>query len=373
MDQAAKEKVVRARASLILDQPFFGALALKMRPVEDLSIETFATNGRDLIYNPTFVNKISMGQMKTEVCHEVLHNVLDHIARRGARDPKRWNIACDYPINQTLKDLSMEMDDTYLLEPAFNGMTADHIYGILPPTPPGGGGGSGGGGKTPRTPSHIQDAAEPLSPKEVRDWKLATMQAANAAKAMGKLPGTLEKFLDNLLDAKVNWKDALRQFVTQSAEADYSWMRPNRMMLGAHGIYLPSLFSEAMKPVAVFKDISGSIDDVIQDAFNAEVRALVQDCRPEKTHVMYVDTRVARYDEFTPDDQIEMVNIRGGGTSFVPPFEKLEELDITPACAIYLTDMEGVFPEDPGYPVLWVSINKNAPQPPFGDMIHIDI
>lgn len=372
MNTQARDKVIRGRAALLIEQPFFGSLGLRLKLREDTSIKTFATDGVDLVYSPDFVMKISPGQIKTEICHEIMHNVLDHIRRQGDRDHGRWNRATDYAINPLLKDLGMEMDDTYLLEDAFRGMSADHIYSIIPPGNPGGG---GGGGQGQPAPQHVQPNPQaPVTPKQALDWKIATAQAAQAAKMMGKLPGPLDEFVGELMDSKVNWKDVLRQFATQAIEGDFHWMKPNRMMLGYHGICLPGLFSEKTKPIAVVKDISASIGDDIQDAFNAEILALQQDTRPEKVYTMLCDTRVTDFTEFGPDEPVTIKNRHGGGTSFIPPFEELEARGITPACLIYLTDMEGSFPTTPpDYPVLWVTIDKHSSEPPFGEMTYIEI
>ena len=58
----------------------------------------------------------------------------------------------------------------------------------------------------------------------------------------------------------------------------------------------------------------------------------------------------------------------GGGTSFVPVFEWLEDQDITPEVLIYFTDGMGQYPlDEPNYPVIWVVTEDT--NVPFGDMI----
>lgn len=363
MNKQTLEKFTRARASLILDQPFFGSLALRLLPVPDESIKTMATDGRRLKFNPNFVDKISLGQTKAEICHEVMHCVLDHVGRRGARNPQKWNIAADHAINPTLKDLGFELGDDWLLDMQFKDMSADAIYNMLPDPPDDGSG-----------PSDLEDGqsdAPPLTPKEQLEWKVATLQAANAAKTMGKLPGSLEKFVEELTNPKVDWRTVLRRFITERAKNDYSWMRPNRRML-SNGIYLPSLYSEKMGPMVLIKDISMSIDDEVQDAFNAECRAAVQDTMPEEVHSLYVDTHVRKADLFTDPNAVEFENIHGGGTDFRPPFNYVEEHGIKPVCAIYLTDLEGLFPaQEPDYPVLWVTINNHVA--PWGETVRIEV
>jgi Uncharacterized protein conserved in bacteria len=361
MNQAAKDTLIRARAGLILDHPFLGSLALRLPLVEKEDIPTLATDGRVMYYNPTFINSIPVAQVKAECAHEVMHCVLDHMGRRGAKDPTKWNHACDHAINPDLKDLGFQLGDDWLLDVAFKGMSADHIYSLIPDPPPGSG----------KRDDIMDGKADPLTPLEKREWKIATVQAANAAKAMGKLPAGLEKFMDELTKPQVDWKAILRRFVTQRDDADYSWARPNRRML-AHDLYLPSLYSEKMGKLGVFKDISGSIDAPISNAFGGEIKALVEDLRPEETHVLYVNAEVAKYDMFLPDDFQKLDSIGGGGTDFRPPFIYLKQRHIEPVCAIYLTDLEGTFPaEPPPYPVLWCTINDHVA--PWGETVKIEI
>lgn len=61
-----------------------------------------ATDGRTLTYNPTFVTGLSPDELLGVLVHEVLHNALDHPARRSDRNIERWNIACDLAVNPLL-------------------------------------------------------------------------------------------------------------------------------------------------------------------------------------------------------------------------------------------------------------------------------
>ena len=51
----ASKTMAKACTHLLLRQPFFGALALGLKLVEDSGIKTMATDGKAIIYNPDFV------------------------------------------------------------------------------------------------------------------------------------------------------------------------------------------------------------------------------------------------------------------------------------------------------------------------------
>jgi predicted metal-dependent peptidase len=369
MNQQVREQLTRARAGLILDQPFIGALVMRLLLVENNAIPTLAVDGKRILYNAKFVEGLSMSLTKSALAHEVMHCVFDHIGRAGARDPRKWNQAGDYVINQTIKDVGFEIGQGWLLNAAYKGMTADHIYSLLPDSPPGQNDPlddvTHGGADD--TPGHGQ----PLTPEEVRDWKIATIQSANAAKAMGKLPSEMERFIDGLTKPRVDWKAVLRRFVTQRSDADYTWSRPNRRML-AHGHYLPSLFSESMGEMVVAIDTSGSIDDETLRIFGSELAGIVEDARPSKIHVVYCDSSVNKTVEFGPDDYFKLETVGGGGTAFSPVADWVRENNINPICLVYLTDLYG--PTDftePEYPWLWCTIGSE--EAAFGEVLKVEV
>lgn len=370
MNTEIAKKLTRARTQLLLEQPFFGSLALRLRMVEDESVLTMAVDGRSIFYNPKFVEGLSTGLTRAIVAHEVMHCVYEHCSRRENRNPMKWNIAGDYVINAVLTDCGFEFEGTGLLNRAYDDMTADQVYNLLPDDKDGGGGRHPGPGEPGGPLDECRDSDPQTSEVDTTDWKIATIQSAAAAKAAGNLPKSLERFIDEMVAPKVDWKARLRRFITEISKDDYSWMRPNRRML-SQDLYLPSLHSETMGEIVVAIDTSGSIGQGTLDAFGSEVKAIVQNVRPSKTTVIYCDAEVNHIDEFAPNDELHFQLHGGGGTDFRPPFKHLEDEGTTPVCFIYLTDMYGPFPNDPGYPVLWCA--TTSIEGPFGETIQIEV
>jgi predicted metal-dependent peptidase len=360
------QKLTRARTQLLLDHPFFGELALRLRLTEDPAQPTLAVDGRSIFYNPMYVDKLSTGLTRAILAHEVLHCVFDHIGRRNNRTPTRWNHATDYATNQILVDSGFNLEDTGLLNPAYKGMTADQIYNLLPESTDNAPGPGEKGGAF----DNCMDGDLTQTEVNATDWKIATIQAANAAKEKGALPASLARLVEELTTPKINWKDRLRRFVTEISKDDYSWIRLSRRFLG-QGLFLPSLYSESMGEIVVAIDTSGSISQEMLNIFGAEIKAIVQSVRPQKTIVVYCDAKVNHVDEFTPDDELKFTMHGGGGTDFCPPFKLLEEQNKTPACFVYLTDGYGPFPGAPTYPVLWCCTTDVIA--PFGETLPIEI
>ena len=376
------DQITKARAALVLSQPFFGSLALHLRPVADPSVETMETDGKMLFANPEFVEGLTFDQLTGVIAHEVTHLACAHHARRGDRDARQWNVACDYAINGLLMEAGFVLPEGRLHDPRFDGLSAEEIYAALAQQE-----GSGGDGSNDPSPSSgpdpggcggVRDApgedGAKASPAELsraaQEWEIAALQAAQTAKAAGKLPAPMARMIEGLRKPAVDWREVLRRFVQTTARNDYRWFPPNRRYV-AMGLYLPSLRSEQLGPVVIAVDTSGSISEDIVAAFSAEISAILEDCRPEAVHVLYCDTQIAGTVALFPDDlPLDLKPAGGGGTDFRPPFAWVEERDLTPACLVYLTDLVSRhFPAPPAYPVLWASTTDRTA--PFGETVRV--
>lgn len=376
------EKLAKAKAALILDQPFFASLLLSMPMVEDASIPTMATNGDEIRINPAFLDTLSLSETIFVLAHETLHCVFQHMYRRGTRDLNKWNIAADYVINDTLvREKIGSMLKGVLYDPqlvvAGNG-NSEGVYNLLPDSPPNSGGKSQGngtghpgagepGGALDQVNDAAQDAAT-LSQKE-SEMRVKIVQAANAAKMQGKLSAGIARLVNEMTATRVDWKSVLRRFLSERAKVDLSYARPKRRYL-ADDIYLPSLIGEKMGCIAIAVDCSGSIRDAILEAFAAEIKAIIADVAPGMTHVLYFDTEILKQDSFGPEDAFKINAIGGGGTMFSPIFTHIDSSELNPIACVVLTDLEcSDFGPAPEYPVLWASIAEG--HTPFGETVLI--
>ena len=90
-----------------------------------------ATDGVSLYYNHDFVETLNAATLAGTLAHEVMHPALHHHVRRSGRDPKRWNVACDFAINPLLVDAGLNLPEGILLDNRFRGMSAEQIYNLL--------------------------------------------------------------------------------------------------------------------------------------------------------------------------------------------------------------------------------------------------
>ena len=356
----AASVMLQARIDLVLSAPFFGALALRLDMIPDESIKTWSTDGKTLRYNPDYTLKLSHGQRKGVFAHEVLHCANGHIWRRGQRDLKKWNVAADYAINPLVTSAGMQLPADCLSDSAYDGMSAEQIYNLLPD-----------GGDDQQGPGDVEDPPEQGEQELEADWKIATEQAVRAGRMQGNLPEALARMVEELRRPKVDWKALLRRFVQQCAVSDYSWTTPSRRYL-AQGVYLPALTPQPeMPPIVIAVDMSGSTEQAQPQFFN-EVAAVFEECAPSRMHVVWIDSEVEGVDTFERGDTVKLEPRGGGGTDFRPAFDWVAEQAEQPACMIYLTDLYGSFPQEPPpYPVLWISTERDM-QAPFGETVYLE-
>lgn len=381
----AVSKLTRAKAALILDNPFFASILLKRTLIKTDTVPTLAVDARGQIYyNEAFCEGLSVQELVWGLAHECMHVMMMHAMRLGARDRKRWNYATDAWINETLTESRVGSTIKGCVDiKGSKDNTSEEIYDSLPESPPDGGKGKGkggdGGGQGAPDPydnglgdEFVDGPAMTQAEQSAVEAqiKVDIAEAAQAARMQGKLPKHLERMVEQMLEVKTPWGDILERFMTNVSSQDYSWSRPNRRFV-AGGMYLPSMRNEAtMGEMAIMVDTSGSVSDKELALFGGHINRVLETCKPEKLHVIYADAAVNKHVEFTPDDfPITLEAIGGGGTDFRPAFDYLEEKGIEPACAVYLTDLYGEAGEERDYPVLWAAITDVVA--PWGETVRI--
>jgi predicted metal-dependent peptidase len=338
-----QRKVGKAKSLLILDHPFFGTACSKRPIIYTDTVPTAAMSGTGQMYmNPDWCSALTVRQLMFLLAHEALHYMLSHSLRLGHRDAKAWNIACDKVINDTLIDANVGdfIDGGVTLDGARN-MASEELYDEADD---GDGDGPGGIGNDVGPP--VDDNGSALDDSQISQLeaqaKIDAIQCAKAAKAVGKLPGSIERLVDQLVNVTTPWHSILERFMQSKIKDGYSWNRPNRRFI-ARGIYIPGTdYTPNMGPLVIAVDTSGSLDDDDIAMFNGHINRILDTCSPEIVHVVYCNTHVQGVDEYTPDDFPVYIQAKGGGgTSFKPVFDWVDDNNIDPECVVYLTDGYG--------------------------------
>lgn len=384
------QRLSAARTHLLLEQPFFGALAMRLKLVERPDVKTFGTDGTSLFYAPEFADKCTDKKLQFIIAHEVMHCAVQHPFRRGSRDFNLWNDACDHAVNLILHESGrFETPKDAKMDRRFSGMNAEAIYSALRQESADnqqGGKPQGDGSDQsdePLSTGTVMDAPleapaqsgaeQPSSQMTAEDWKIAVEQTASATKAAGNQPGDAVRAAKAARASQEDWRSVLREFVEHQMPSDYSWSTPNRRHI-ARGLYLPGVHKENLGSLAVIVDTSGTISAAELSLFAAELTTILHEAQPEAIRVIYCDSRVRHEETFTPNDGEIVLDARGGGgTMFQPAFDLLNEADEPPVAAIYFTDLDCYDePAEPAYPVLWVTSVSIPKDGPFGRTVRID-
>lgn len=399
-DDIVQTKLSAARARLILDKPFLGALVLRLPlcAADARWCPTTATDARTLYYNPEYVQSLSVEQTQFMLAHEALHCALSHFARREHRVRQRWDLACDLAINPLLLKDGLASPPGALVRDGFSEMSAEEIYPFIEENP-----------EERPLDGHLYDAEEkgnPAGPSEqsrsseegeetkateagetqgaprpaplnssererlAAQWRQRLAGAAQEAKRAGKLSGPMERLVDRLLRPQLSWRAVLARYLTAIARDDYNYTRPARREGDA---ILPSLRSNQVE-VAVVLDTSGSVTEDEMNAFVAELDGLKAQVRA-RVLLHGCDAALAPGGPwvFEPWDEFRVPAglSGGGGTNFKPAFEWLSRQDLRPDVLVYFTDAHGEFPSQvPDYPVVWL-VKGNAPVP-WGERIQLN-
>ena len=338
-----QRKVGKAKSLLILDHPFFGTACTKRPIIYTDTVPTAAMSATGQMYmNVDFCAPLTVQQLMFLLAHEAMHYMLAHGLRRGHRDPQAWNVAADKVINDTLIDAGVGdfIDGGITLDGARE-MAAESLYDE---TDDGDGQGPGGLGNDIGDPTDAD--GQPLDDATIHqleaEAKIDAIQSAKAAKAVGKLPASIERMVEELINVSTPWYDILERFMAGKIKDGYSWNRPNRRFI-ARNIYIPGTdYVPKMGPVVIGVDTSGSIGPDEIAMFNGHINRIIDTCNPEVVHVVYCDYDVAGVDEYTPEDFPVTIQCKGGGgTSFKPVFDWIDNNAIDPECVVYLTDGYG--------------------------------
>lgn len=358
------------RVRLLIDQPFIGGILIRQNlvPVMDCRCPTSATDGKNIFVNPEFYFSLKVTERRFMLAHEVWHTVFMHFLRRGNRKVGRFNIACDMEVNEMLRQQNFSIWSSAVLPPfQWRGLNAESIYEKLsdyPESLPEPFDVHLEKGETPTVPDPGNSSNDlVIDPdfsvdfgkhpeEEIREKVIES--AVQYEKLRGTLPGNIKKIVEQFQAAQLNWHELLAQYLTPCFGSSRRWLPPNRRYISSQ-LYLPSRRDTCLQAVLAI-DTSGSTADDLE-SFAAELTSLCNSFGQYELTVICCDAKIQSVETYTQDSPFCGKNIHfqgGGGTSFIPVFQYVEENFPETQMLIYFTDGYGDIPEVPDFPVLWV-------------------
>ena len=408
-DSPAMTKIRKARLSLLFHNPFFGTLAMNLPAVDATEAgwcETAAVDGRNIYFNRDFVNSMTIEEVKFVWAHEILHVVFDHFGRRSHRDAEFWNMASDFVINSTLveekigtmptkaveaRDAEGKMSQRVgLFDSKYTGWNSESVYDDLEKRKVkkqmtldvhiemGRDGQSGEGQKRNQgqgIPVDISGISEEDLKKIREELKDKVLQAAQAAQ--GKLPASIARMIDYLVEPKINWRDYIQDTIQSQLTADYAYHRPSRRNTNPD-IFMPSLVKEETIDVEVTVDMSGSISAEMARDCLSEIHGITQQYSQFTIGVSTFDTQLYNRQVFTSENIDELLDYEpmgGGGTDIACTFRYYQKHNIEPKLLIIFTDLESSDYGPPNYcETVWLVNNpyNRDIKPPFGTWVRYE-
>ena len=359
------------RTRLCTRTPFLGSLILFTETVAAETIPTAATNGRQILINPQFFERLTLEQQEAVLLHEVLHEALLHVPRGIGRDGKRWNIAADIVVNGILTREGFVLPSDSVRAQMLEHFSVEEVYDLLEKSPwdkknfPLG------------SPDLLnEEGTGSLGQEQTRameaHWKNALEQASVMAETLlqGSLPASIQRELQTLKSGQLNWRHYLWRYLVRTP---IDFREFDRRFIGQR-MYLETLEGETVH-VAVAVDTSGSIDNGQIQVFLSEVQSILLAYPHLDCQLYYADAELHGPHSLSAYARLP-APIGGGGTDFRPFFTKLAQENSPWAItvAVYLTDGYGFFPsQSPPFPVLWVVTpgGRESSHFPFGETVRL--
>ena len=429
MKLTAEQKIERAHVALMQHKdfcPFSGMFLIGKNEVVDKPI-TASTNGRDVTYGREFVDSLIDERMLAFlIVHEAMHKAYRHMTtwkHLAKENFKLTNAAADYVINLQIVDMDphgrmvmMPRDANGkkigLLDERFRGMDTKQVYDILKQeqeeeSEDGGDKGKGGNKGDPTKGQDDQSSTSPDGSEsddngtgndfDEHDWEGADEMSEEEQETLsqeidhglregailaGKMKGNVPRGIDEILHPRVDWREALRDFVKVNTRGGdvTTWRRPNRRFLGSE-IIMPSMLGQKAETIVIGTDTSGSIGGRILGRFLGEMSSICEEVSPDTVEVLYWDTQVASRETYHGSEVATMINStkpRGGGGTCpdcVPKFVSKERIE--PQCVVMLTDGEfyshdKTVWERMGVPVLWCVVGNKRFTPIYGQSVLVE-
>ena len=259
MKLSAEKRIERTHVMLMRDKDFClfsGVFMVGKVEVSDV-IPTACTNGKDVVYGRAFVDGLNDKELAFLVLHEAMHKAYRHLMvwqKIAKENPLLANLAMDYVINLQLVDynkpdviqMPRDKDGNLMgaLDEKYRGMDTKQVYDLLKQemeNQPESGDGDGqgqegqGDGKSKCLDDHDWENAQEMSEEEKEKLAGEIDQALReGAMLAGKMNGNLSKEMDELLHPKVDWKEALREFIKTAMMGNdrSTWRKPHKRYIG---------------------------------------------------------------------------------------------------------------------------------------------
>ncbi len=380
--------VQRAQEWFLSSYPLLGGVASGFKLVTDqlavqrmdIPVAAISCQMREIYVNPS--TKLTEQEWRFVLAHEYLHAALCHEARLGKRDPELWNVACDYVINQWLRDMEVgSMPEGLLYDPVLQGLSAESVYDLL----------AANLRKYKRMAQHdiLFGSPDWIDSKDFVDldaWCRSAIQRGldyHQVNGRGYLPADLVEEIRALSQPPIPWDVKLARWFDERfepLEKHRTYARLSRRQSATPDIPRPSWryeeAAQAGRTFGVLLDTSGSMERNLLAAALGSIASYAAARDVNRVRVVFCDA--AAYDQGYMEavDIAGSVKVRGqGGTVLQPGVELLEHAEDFPkeAPLLVITDGEcdrlNLYGRDHAF---LVPRGRSLPFPPKGPVFYLE-
>lgn len=332
------------KRKLLIKYGFFGNILANTTFEETKTVDTAATDGKNIYYNSEFTNSLTEKEQIFLFAHELCHIALNHIYRSEGKDHETWNTATDAVINSYLTQKDglplieggVDIKDAYMYD-------AEQLYEKLLKDKKDNN--NSNEDKQVGHDSHTmwEDAVKKKHKQEENKENHSTpkeQKIEQDIEKMGKIgekkifeeneklrDEQLEKLRKSLAQQStsygnssladqrnisdigsaiplINWTRLLKSAI--KIDEDWSYLNPEV----ESGIIMPTIDPIEKNETEIVLDTSGSIDDDLLRNFLRECKNILKE---SKVKVGCFDTRFYGFSEVKSSKDIENLKFQGGG------------------------------------------------------------
>lgn len=373
-DVSGRPKTVQQKAAawFVDHYPLLGGIATGFKIVDTrengVHVNDVSIAAVNVVDGEIYVNQaagLSFEEWKFVLAHEYLHAGLQHHSRRQGRDHELWNVACDFVINDWLREMHIgDMPSRGLLyDETLKGKSAEEIYDLLVVTLRQ----RSRGAKASKyetfrgvgTGDIIDDgyAGDRGSPTTLDEFCRNALRAGleyHETTGRGFIPAGLIEEIKALSVPPIPWDVQLAEWFDlyfAPLERHRTYARPSRRQSSTPDIPRPSLvpadIPENSRTYGVIIDTSGSMSPkLLGMALGAAASYSVAKEVP-LVRVVFCDADAYDIGYVSPDDIAGRVAVKGrGGTVLQPAVDLLENAKDFPKNAPLLIITDGYIEDD---------------------------
>ena len=409
---------------------YSGVMLMGKSEVSD-DMFTAYTDGVNKRYSKPFLETIDCEpKLRGLVLHENLHVALKQIPRGKdmfKEDSKIANMAADFVVNDIIFNIKgtisggneaiVALPEGALYDPFFHNWNMREVYNYIRKENPQRGKGKGSSSGSPsdddeqgdgndesqnKSPSgggkqdnkikangkeydmggdgfdeHDWESFKDITPEELKELSDGIDKALREGGMLaGRMGAKMPRAIGELLEPKIDWRDALRDFVSSAMKGkdEFTWRKMNKRQM-ANDIYMPSMENETIGEVIVAIDTSGSIGGAELTEFATELASICDLVQPDAVRVLWWDTMVHGEQVFKAESYGQIASLLkplgGGGTHVGSVATYINEKKLNAECVIVFTD--GYVEHDIEWnivpPTLWMITQNKSLEVPCGKKV----